>query len=334
VSQGKKRSKWNDYSMNAIASEAKGGGPSQTSFIPFSSPGSFSTYWHPTDDVVLQGKLVSAVRGHDFNLAVNVAQGKQTADMVVSNLLSIARSIRAIQRGNFQEAARFLGAKPRPSRLKTSDVSGRWLEMQYGWLPMLSDTYEAVKAYEVLTRERKLTFRVSRTVRAHGITTGTTSNYKQLTDVWAGKVILAELSETLSAPRSCGLYDPLSVVWEIIPYSFVIDWFLPVGSFLDNLSVIPMLRGRFLTTLKYVYEGTNVGTRLTGLPASQNGGAFRHLKRTELTRTLTSSLSTARPSFVAIPAAMSAKRVFNAIALSHQMINPRSSFGKGLNAGS
>jgi hypothetical protein len=32
--------------------------------------------------------------------------------------------------------------------------------------------------------------------------------------------------------ETLGLLNPLSLAWELLPYSFVIDWFLPIGDYL------------------------------------------------------------------------------------------------------
>lgn len=34
-----------------------------------------------------------------------------------------------------------------------------------------------------------------------------------------------------------GLTDPLTIAWELVPLSFVVDWFVPVGTFLDSLGL-------------------------------------------------------------------------------------------------
>lgn len=44
----------------------------------------------------------------------------------------------------------------------------------------------------------------------------------------------------LLLPAKVGLTNPLSVAWELIPFSFVVDWFLPIGKYLDALDV-PLL---------------------------------------------------------------------------------------------
>lgn len=32
-----------------------------------------------------------------------------------------------------------------------------------------------------------------------------------------------------------GVLDPLAIAWELVPLSFVVDWFVPIGNFLDSL---------------------------------------------------------------------------------------------------
>jgi hypothetical protein len=35
-----------------------------------------------------------------------------------------------------------------------------------------------------------------------------------------------------------GITNPALLVWELIPYSFVIDWLIPVGDFLSSLDAL------------------------------------------------------------------------------------------------
>jgi hypothetical protein len=39
----------------------------------------------------------------------------------------------------------------------------------------------------------------------------------------------------LATFASLGLTNPLELIWERIPYSFVVDWFLPIGGWLSTL---------------------------------------------------------------------------------------------------
>jgi len=35
---------------------------------------------------------------------------------------------------------------------------------------------------------------------------------------------------------SIGLVNPAAILWELVPYSFVVDWIVPIGQFLENIS--------------------------------------------------------------------------------------------------
>lgn len=312
---GRMRDKWNNYTCVIQKQDnVKQSTTSPPRYISVTGEPSWSTLWKAYHEAELQGKLVSKVRGHDFNLAVNVAQGKQTVNMIVDNLGSLGRSFVALKRGDFSTAARQLGVSPRRSKLKTTDVSGRWLELQYGWLPMIGDTFEAVKAYAELHKNRSETVVVKKSING-------TYNGSQSPTNWSGdgtwiyrKRIEYEMQESLSAARSLGLVDPLSVVWEVVPYSFVIDWFIPIGTFFDNLSVIPKLQGRFLTTTVNIYN--NFGSSPPSNTYFRNATASYH--KYSCTRTVTTGLSTAFPSFAPLPEAMSPRRIWNAISLAHQ----------------
>jgi hypothetical protein len=36
--------------------------------------------------------------------------------------------------------------------------------------------------------------------------------------------------------ESAGLVNPLSIAWELLPWSFVVDWFIPVGNTLEAMT--------------------------------------------------------------------------------------------------
>lgn len=276
---------------------------------------SHSNVFTSNDDLRVQSRLVSQVRGHDFNLAVAVAEGKQTVNMVVSALQTVGNVALDLKRGRFESAARRLGVKPRPSKLDHRDLAGRWLELQYGWFPLISDVFEAAEAYSVLTQKpRKQQIKVN--LRKNGLvsTSCSPSNWAHDAKYHAVQSIIYELTESLSEARSLGLTNPAYVAWEKIPYSFVVDWFIPIGTYLDNLNTIPTLTGRTITTkfVKYSTDSFSVKNKLyyDGATTRNNGLSMK--------RVVSNGLTTATPRFVNLPEAMSPTRVWNAIALAAQ----------------
>lgn len=290
----------------------------------FASPNDFTA----TDDLALLAKLLDKVKKHGFNLAVNLGQLHQTVDLLETNLLKLGRAALALKKGDFASAARQLGARPRGTRLKTSDVSGRWLELQYGWLPLIGDSYEAAKAYEAITsgpRSQTYTCSIKRKYVKNGSQSPT--NFSLLYDEENRKILRYQAVETLSAARQLGLYDPLSVAWELLPWSFVVDWFIPVGTYLDVLNQVPALRGRFLTTV----VNKQTGFRDYGVRPFWDTGAYfdyhymattkvprQTFKRIKVSRTSSvdpPSVPFPRPSFAG---AVHGRRFWNAVSLAHQ----------------
>jgi hypothetical protein len=109
------------------------------------------------DELAMIGNLINSIKGHQFNLGVAVAEGKQTVSLVVSTLGKLVNVVRSLKKGRFDLALRHLGGSPSkhkqlyPSRkmrsdprsLTSKDISASWLELQYGWTPLLSDVYQA-----------------------------------------------------------------------------------------------------------------------------------------------------------------------------------------------
>lgn len=208
--------------------------------------------WDLPDNALKQlalTRLSEKVKGFDFNLGVELGQLHQTVDLLSGNLVKLGRAALALRHGDFATAARQLGSRPKSTRLKASDISGRWLELQYGWLPLLGSSFDAAKAFEEISQgPRSAVFKVSAVQsKSHDFSLIGT-NMSCLATVKVGRRIQYEMYEEMSVPRQLGLLDPLSIAWELTPWSFVVDWFYPIGTYLDNLNQIPKLKGRFLVT--------------------------------------------------------------------------------------
>ncbi len=334
ISGGHLRQKWNNYwyvrtKLTGIPSVPYG------IYIAIMSKDSTSA-WGANEELILQNRLAEAIRGHQFNLGVALAEGKEAMQMIRSTAVSLSKAFLALRRGNFSRAVAALrlgnerhlqrrlerdynrldpfiyNGLPMHSKLAANDVSGRWLELQYGWLPLINDCYEAGTAFAALANPpRRTRVTVYNTKRSSYDASSSPINWSGITQLYERKRIIYELEEELSTPRSLGLMDPLSIVWEVIPFSFVVDWFIPIGTYFENLAMIPRLKGRTLTG----YTAVRVGLGL-GLESSTYYKKAR-CNRWKLTynRTITTGLITAKPTFKKLPAALSLAHVENAMAL-------------------
>lgn len=284
VYAGKVRDKWNNYTCTIDSRRIR-----QTSWKGVRQNGSTFT----VSSVTIPGRLpvtatlsaneqnrlldglLATVKGHQFNLPVNLGQMGQVTDMVVGNLNSLGRSFSRLRRGDFFGAVQALGASPGKKRgFNHRDTSGRWLELQYGWKPLLSDTFEAAKAFEELTSgprsSRFVKTRTGKISHSFGVTSNGISGELRGT---VGRRLELELYEQMSVPRQLGLTDPASLVWELLPYSFVVDWFIPIGTYLSNLNQIPALNGRWLVTNFVKWPHQRI--RWKDHPDSSFGGGYK-----------------------------------------------------------
>lgn len=331
-------SKWNAYTSTTSARK-QFKGRLAVSTAPYKScrnaptclincAGSSPVAWTATDDLRLYANLAEKVRAHSFNAAVFASQGRQLVNQTVSTATALARSMLCLKNGNLSCALKNLGLSPgqrkrryMKKKLNSGDVSGTWLAMQYGWLPTISDIFAAAEAYEALTskpRHTKYSVSVVKSVSFNG--SQSPSNYTCESYSTRTKVLSYRLKEQLSEVRSLGLVDPASVLWENTPFSFVLDWFLPIGTYLEALNVIPHLKGTWM--LQDVQKLIGVGPVATPgkLYNCWMGVGSDFYKQILIARTVgNTSLNVPFPSISGL-GSVRGTRILNAIALLHQIL--------------
>nr|UUW21433.1 MAG: maturation protein [Hangzhou fiers-like virus 1] len=157
--------------------------------------------------------------------------------MLGSNAILLWRSLLAAKRGNFREIPDILRMS-RKSVLSGAFPANRWLEYQYGWKPLVSDCYDIYN---------KLQSVVERPLYIYGNTWSPVTNdrdynsgsFKVIQKEEGGVRVKLCASIRNSFARdmnSWGLINPLSIAWELVPFSFVVDWGIPIGNTLSSLT--------------------------------------------------------------------------------------------------
>jgi hypothetical protein len=152
-------------------------------------------------------------------------------------------------RGNFegvmnfaQRAALFARRFSRNKREAAKLFSSKWLEYRYGWMPLIRDLESAVKALEsglekgdLLTGKGTATTSLDDTdavTTTSGPTTITTVCTLTGSRIYRGKAYASVRSPEFAKFGA----DPIVTGWELIPFSFVVDWFIDVNTFLQAAS--------------------------------------------------------------------------------------------------
>jgi hypothetical protein len=197
-------------------------------------------------------KLLGKAKDQSVNLGWAVGEGRQTLNLFADNAKKIAGAARTLRQGNLVGAAAILtGAQPREfirgersfkkdlRRNAPVALANRWLELQYGWLPLLSDIYGS---FEYLTNKLYKAPRLKETAFAHiernEENISEFADFRVVTSVETTHTVRWVLYYTQSGNHdlsALGLTNPLSIAWEVTPWSFVVDWALPIGTYLNNL---------------------------------------------------------------------------------------------------
>lgn len=196
-------------------------------------------------DYKAKAKLFEMLKGEGTNIANMFAERKQAAKSIGNVLNTLVYTVRDLRRGNLSSAIRRMGGDPLSARkLRSKDIAGQWLSLQYGWKPMLDDVYGIVMGLHEREENRSKVFRASgrassttRMNASWGINAGTGKQIgTRKGEVFVKYTCRAFPNAALASPAALGLTNPLVPLWEVVPWSFVVDWFLPVGTYLEQLS--------------------------------------------------------------------------------------------------
>lgn len=206
----------------------------------------------------------SKSRGHQWNAPVFIAEAGKTAEMVYNRAHHLTTLARHLLRGNFVGFARNL-ASELPSRKysrgirrfnreyqkdPTKAAANAWLEYTYGWTPFMSDVRNAANVlFDVVHNEpmrvyvsvgrgnsREVIDHVNNNTTFLGY--GVRTSWRETREV-SSKVVWRYQIAPWSLPNQIGLDNPALVAWELVPFSFVADWFLPIGDYISQLSLNP-----------------------------------------------------------------------------------------------
>jgi len=201
------------------------------------------------------------------NTTVAMAEAGKTASHVAKTATRLYNAFRALRRlhfGDFTESLgltasatqkrRFLKRRGRvinadkamQQQRITEFAAETWLEYTYAWRPLLKDVYDhcealasaAVKTDYVFRRARG-SAKTTRTFVFEGQDSNNCFDWKVRQDTVRRASIEVSYQLPLSGisnVQALGVSNPLEVAWEIVPFSFVVDWFLPVGDLIRSFS--------------------------------------------------------------------------------------------------
>lgn len=285
-----------------------------------------------TSTTSAKNRVLEAMQDAKWNAALFAAEANKTADLIFATAKRLAGAYRAVRTGRWGRACDLLSIR------SPSGPRNEWLAYRYGWTPLLGDVVSAAEAAAstlverpprlkvlkrgsstlVTTVEVAKTFPTIDTVQNHS---GTSSSlrYRRLRTVETQTKAWLEVeasNSVLMRMEQFGLANPAALAWELIPFSFVADWFVGVGDYLNAQTA--------LTGLTVVDGGTSqLSTRTSiGSATSVVTGAYNRsvngmlpFEATSVSRKYSRLVWDGAPPPIRVSAELNLKRILDGAAL-------------------
>lgn len=271
---------------------------------------------------------------------VTAAEMNKTMALFGETAMKIAKLIRHARRlGTLRGAQQILGKvfREAPTRKSLDGAAKNWLAWRYGWGPTMMDINGTLEAYAYgdFVQKRKFARATAEDSRIEtrldplwyaregnpSLSEGEWSFAwdEEFTQTLRG-YILYQADLTYQPARAFGVDAFPSTAWELLPYSFVVDWFLPVGNWISaiepKVGVQYLMTGYTTTTSGKVMRRCSGYRNLSTDPHhwAENISLIGHVDAYErVTRSRATYLPAAR--FPSFDVRLNKKRVLDAIAL-------------------
>lgn len=298
---------------------------------------------HVTDDDLFlkaRGQLKSAV----WDAPLFFAELGKTSSMVAQLASRFVYTVRSLRKGRFDDAYRALFPKSHPParsrrrfyRLYATQpekaVSSAWLEWTYGIKPMMMDVQSAITACEDARTVRGTTGVLRCSVKSKS------SNHIE-DEIWGDYHIVLQRHDEVSVSRKLnlrytvdpsilqlqrfGITNPVSTIQELIPFSFVLDWFVDVGSYISSWDA----------ALPYSWAGGTIGSKITQRHTWSGGRSYASSVKSTTGSGSTLATSVERRELITLPQVsffntqfapkLNTARQLSAAALVVQVFGPR-----------
>lgn len=208
----------------------------------------------PTDALQSATEEYYSAMGSASEQLVNTLELGQTKDSVVKNAKTILSLLRSLRKLDFRSAADTLGfSKAQRNRYRqqypnawskskaaSKTAADRFLEWHFGWSPLIKDIHESMKTLTSDPPHRlKVKGKGFQNINWKYYDNSFNRGYHG--DHYGSSRALVQSHVSVSNPNvylanQLGLSNPATVIWEVIPFSWVVDYFFNVSDVLKQFS--------------------------------------------------------------------------------------------------
>lgn len=190
-----------------------------------------------TDFALVDLKLRLRIKDQKVDLLAAAAEAGKVADMLFGAAKDLLEAFSKLKRGYPKVAVRRLLSDPKTRADRA--VAKRWLEWQWGFLPVLADIYGAAEALATRMNEGMYIYTTARDTVAKGWSpSGPVTGSGVWTRKYKARARFKVSSAQLMQLSSLGVTNPLASLYQIIPWSFALDWISNTGDIIEGLDAL------------------------------------------------------------------------------------------------
>lgn len=230
----------------------------------------------------------NALKESPMHLGMFLGTLGETFEFIADTYLTFSKALRLLRQGKVIASAKLLikGCKrfrPKDINILTKKaraltdvnkkdvnfldvISGKWLELQFAWGPLLDDIHGLITMAPHVTSALQMPRVTGRRVLSRSFETDPTitreinptfgPNLEHSVSSSSKTTVICRTDWTVGNPTlymlsMLGLVNPVEVAWDKVPFSFVVDWFIPVGTWISAFTAetgLEYLGGSITTT--------------------------------------------------------------------------------------
>lgn len=298
-----------------------------------SSPNYLGEIATDEEDLWAVAQAVSRSREAKVQLLTTAGELPETLDMLKDPYLKLAR-----QGDKFQKLL------PRNVRRSVSAITNAWLQIRYGVIPVVQEINTYWQEFE---RNFSLDLNPLRKTRAGTSNSSLTNSrftrtfgggyFRGTEDVTLTTRLHAtnyyRVVESVNSNYGLNWQGLVQTAWELIPYSFVIDWFADVGGWLGTVlpnSSVSDLGNCLSTTNESVFKCTVEGASYSSTVSSRYPNTGVNNVYTQTRRSYLRNVNLALPALPQVRWGLnSLKRSLDSVSLLHQQAQRKFSVLRG-----
>ncbi len=215
------------------------------------SPTTFPRRAMTPDLARVYSKLIDKWQQTDFNAGVALGESRESVSLILTRLMQLRKFVQHLRGGNLSAAIGNLKLSGRQRSTISKEFSGASitiadliLELKFGWIPILQDIYDASQYCELKPIENRLRAHVTASESKSSVYG---SNIFYSTETQKSRTVYAVSCVVGRKPldfQRLGLSDP-AVFWELVPYSFLVDYIFPIKSIIRSTFVLPQMQAKY-----------------------------------------------------------------------------------------